>query len=162
MVSNFGLTWFWNCFCSSDHNEDSTLRNSCVFCKKVSDESDELFLYKDDRLMAFWDRSPAAACHILVCPVVHVPSVRSLQSGPQSTKLVSDMLELGQCLVAEHSSNQPTRFGFHMPPFNSVDHLHLHCFALPFSPRWKEVKYTEIPGLPSFLPVHRLLQRLNR
>jgi hypothetical protein len=24
------------------------------------------------------------------------------------------------------------RFGFHRPPFNSVDHLHLHCMALPY------------------------------
>ncbi len=23
------------------------------------------------------------------------------------------------------------RLGFHFPPFISVDHLHLHCFALP-------------------------------
>lgn len=27
------------------------------------------------------------------------------------------------------------RFGFHQPPVNSVDHLHLHCLALPFEPR---------------------------
>ncbi|CAM6024310.1 unnamed protein product [Sphagnum balticum] len=24
------------------------------------------------------------------------------------------------------------RFGFHRPPFNNVDHLHLHCMAFPY------------------------------
>lgn len=33
----------------------------------------------------------------------------------------------------------PHRFGFHQPPFNSVDHLHLHCFALPFMPRYTNI-----------------------
>lgn len=25
------------------------------------------------------------------------------------------------------------RFGFHLPPYNSIDHVHLHCFLEPFS-----------------------------
>ena len=25
------------------------------------------------------------------------------------------------------------RFGFHLPPVNSIDHLHLHCFIEPLS-----------------------------
>ena len=25
------------------------------------------------------------------------------------------------------------RFGYHEPPINSVDHLHLHCLVLPIS-----------------------------
>lgn len=29
------------------------------------------------------------------------------------------------------------RFGFHQPPLNSVNHLHLHCFALPYTPRYE-------------------------
>lgn len=38
----------------------------------------------------------------------------------------------------------PLRFGFHQPPFNSVDHLHLHCFALPFVPRYRYASYSLI------------------
>lgn len=29
------------------------------------------------------------------------------------------------------------RFGFHQPPLNSVNHLHLHCLALPYTPRYE-------------------------
>jgi len=32
------------------------------------------------------------------------------------------------------------RFGFHLPPVNSIDHIHLHCFIEPFG----EFKYDKI------------------
>ena len=28
------------------------------------------------------------------------------------------------------------RFGFHLPPYNSIDHVHLHGFLLPIN-EWK-------------------------
>lgn len=31
------------------------------------------------------------------------------------------------------SESKEYRFGFHLPPYNSIDHTHLHCFVLPFS-----------------------------
>lgn len=33
------------------------------------------------------------------------------------------------------------RFGFHIPPFTSVDHIHLHCFGLPFKGDKQSLKY---------------------
>ena len=39
-------------------------------------------------------------------------------------------------LVNWYNSVSPLdRFGFHQPPLNSVNHLHLHCLALPYVPR---------------------------
>ncbi|XP_056851372.1 bifunctional adenosine 5'-phosphosulfate phosphorylase/adenylylsulfatase HINT4-like isoform X2 [Raphanus sativus] len=53
------------------------------------------------------------------------------------------------------------RFGFHQPPFNSVDHLHLHCFALPFMPRWKFVKYKSLGPFGGFIEAETLLEKIR-
>ena len=72
--------------------------------------------------------------------------------------LVVDMLALGRSLLeTDAREGTQTHFGFHVPPFNSVDHLHLHCLALPFSPSWKSLKYTETL-LGSWLPVEKCLR----
>jgi hypothetical protein len=45
------------------------------------------------------------------------------------------------------------RFGFHLPPYNSVDHVHLHCFILPFTNILKEkVAYGRL-----LIPVEKII-----
>lgn len=48
--------------------------------------------------------------------------------------------------ISEHvATSTPRRFGFHIPPFNSVDHLHLHCLQSPLSFKGK-FKYHVFAG----------------
>ena len=41
------------------------------------------------------------------------------------------MRRIGSKLLTSLEPQRQHKFGFHVPPWNSVDHLHLHCFALP-------------------------------
>uniref|UniRef100_A0A8C4QBF6 Aprataxin n=1 Tax=Eptatretus burgeri TaxID=7764 RepID=A0A8C4QBF6_EPTBU len=60
------------------------------------------------------------------------------------------------------TTNCPTqRFGFHWPPFTSVDHLHLHVLA-PASQMGLLSRLAYRPGSPWFVTADWLLQRLKK
>ena len=50
-------------------------------------------------------------------------------------------------------------FGFHVPPWNSVPHLHMHCLRPPFTPAWERLRF--LPGLGTFEEARQLLHRLD-
>ncbi|KAH0870730.1 hypothetical protein HID58_077752 [Brassica napus] len=87
---------------------------------------------------------PLRGTTYLVIPVEHIPTVRDLQRRDEDYSLGCHMLSVGNELLHKDAPQTLHRFGFHQPPFNSVDHLHLHCFALSFLPRWKAVKYKSL------------------
>ena len=135
---------------------------TCVFCAKIGAHAercarapprdlnpsarrgDPAFRAMDDELVVFEDWKPAARRHYLVCPRAHVLSARSL--GAADAAMARRMLEAGRAALEadfpDERDRPAFRFGFHLPPFNSVDHLHMHAFALPFEPEWKERKYS--------------------
>ncbi|XP_057463965.1 bifunctional adenosine 5'-phosphosulfate phosphorylase/adenylylsulfatase HINT4 isoform X2 [Actinidia eriantha] len=136
---------------------------SCIFCQIArSSTTTTPLLHSDDKVVAFQDINPSALRHYLVISVGHIPTVKDLQRKPEDFSLVSHMLNVGQTLLhrdAPHSKEY--RFGFHQPPWNSVDHLHLHCLALPFTPRWKHVKYLSLGPLGGFIEAEKLLERVK-
>ncbi|KAF3633923.1 Autophagy-related protein 8C [Capsicum annuum] len=109
----------------------------CIFCKIATNSSiSNTLLHSDDKVVAFRDINPSAFRHYLVIPKQHIPTVKNLQRSPEDFSLVSHMLDVGKSLLHKDApQSKRYRFGFHQPPFNSVDHLHLHCFALPYTPR---------------------------
>ena len=69
----------------------------------------------------------------------------------------------------EHVLIERVRLGFHIPPFNSVNHLHLHVHALPYSTNFLALKYPFISGfngyskgLTWFAEVQQAIQILER
>ncbi|CAH8276386.1 unnamed protein product [Arabidopsis lyrata] len=117
--------------------------------------------YKDEKVIAFQDIKPAAQRHYLVIPKEHIPTVNDLQRRDEDYSLVRHMLSVGQELLRKDAPQNIHRFGFHQPPFNSVDHLHLHCFALPYVPRWKAIKYKSLGPLGGFIEAETLLEKIR-
>ncbi|GLT91055.1 hypothetical protein SLE2022_089640 [Rubroshorea leprosula] len=134
----------------------------CVFCQIAGKSSSTPLLHSDDKVVAFQDIKPAAFRHYLVIPVEHIPTVKDLRRRSEDYSLVLHMLNVGQTLLRKDAPEaEQFRFGFHQPPFNSVNHLHLHCFALPFIPRWKHIKYISLGPLGGFIEAEKLLEKIK-
>ncbi|XP_057860097.1 bifunctional adenosine 5'-phosphosulfate phosphorylase/adenylylsulfatase HINT4 isoform X2 [Cryptomeria japonica] len=133
----------------------------CIFCPPAIFSSAKV-LHQDDKVYAIEDIKPAALRHYLIIPVDHIATVRNLQRRKEDYALVEHMLKIGQSLLQRDAPGAlQYRFGFHQPPFNSVNHLHLHCFALPYTPRWKKFKYFSYGPVGVFLEANKLLEKIK-
>ncbi|XP_052899661.1 adenosine 5'-monophosphoramidase HINT3-like [Anopheles moucheti] len=101
----------------------------CIFCK-IATQSDPAtdVVFRNERMCIFKDIRPASDFHYLAIPNHHVENVNSLTVADKPL-----LAELKRELVNFMESNDvdlhQTCFGFHMPPFTSVKHLHLHAIA---------------------------------
>jgi diadenosine tetraphosphate (Ap4A) HIT family hydrolase len=107
----------------STYDEDG----KCLFCQ-LAEQSDSL-VYQDPSISAFNDHKGIGACHILVIPRRHIPDALALETDDST--LVHHMWQTGRRLIKEKCPTAEFRFGFHLPPLHSIEHLHLHCIALP-------------------------------
>ncbi|XP_054824363.1 bifunctional adenosine 5'-phosphosulfate phosphorylase/adenylylsulfatase HINT4 [Prosopis cineraria] len=134
---------------------------SCIFCDIARKSTSTTLLHADDKVVAFQDISPSAFRHYLVIPVEHIPTVKDLHRKVEDYSIVSHMLDVGKMLLLRDAPQaKQHRFGFHQPPLNSVNHLHLHCLALPYTPRWRCMKYLSLGSL-GFIEADKLLEKIR-
>lgn len=115
------------------------LPGACAFCN-VSKENGFDILMEREHFIVFKDYKPGAAQHLQVVTREHIESVKLLSS--EDIGLVNAMRDLGEeALTLLNVPWDQRRFGFHIPPFTSQMHLHLHCFGLPFKNSWRRAKY---------------------
>jgi diadenosine tetraphosphate (Ap4A) HIT family hydrolase len=122
--------------------------------------------FEDDLVMVFVPDKPCAAEHLLVVPKDN--SLRTCRSvAPEHLPLLRHMQSVGeqQLLARSRRADSPARadgrleFSYHVPPFNSINHLHLHAFALPFDSVPRRIKY--LPGTPWCMAHERLVDKLR-
>lgn len=135
--------------------------NTCIFCLIASGQDKETeVIKKNNELVCFRDICPAAPHHYLVVPTEHILSCLSLHRG--HIGLVERMAEMGKAVLLEQgiTDMNDIRLGFHLPPYISVNHLHLHVLA-PASQISPIMKYKFIPGTSSFVNEDHLQKQLK-
>jgi diadenosine tetraphosphate (Ap4A) HIT family hydrolase len=114
-----------------------------------------------NELLAFADIHPQAKLHALIIPKRLVTSVLDLT--PSDLPLLHSLHDLGHSLLDQFGIlPNRARMVFHVPPFNSVSHLHLHVLSEE-GLTWKgRLKYwTETKWCTSWVSVVQRLERLS-
>ena len=52
--------------------------DECIFCKIASGQLNTVFLYEDDKVVAFTDLKPQAPIHALIIPRTHYASIKDV------------------------------------------------------------------------------------
>ncbi|KAI0346139.1 HIT-like protein, partial [Trametopsis cervina] len=116
----------------------------CIFCT-VTAEKGFGVVYEDENYVVFRDHNPAAAQHFLVVPKQHIDSIRTLNK--EDVAMVKRMGEIGHNVLDElQIPMSARRLGFHIPPFYSVKHIHLHVQATPYRSLLRRAKYPVVAG----------------
>ncbi|KAG7509421.1 histidine triad nucleotide-binding protein 3-like [Solea senegalensis] len=126
-------------FCRITNNETDTEILLSVSNTLLTNETDKHELLdipdstsvseQDDQLVCFRDLKPGAAHHYLIVPRRHIDTCKSLQAD--DVPLVEQMQQMGMKMLEKNKvcDLDDVRLGFHLPPFSSVPHLHLHALA---------------------------------
>lgn len=134
------------------YNADGSVAG-CVFCRISSgtEPGGAALLYQDERVVVFQPRGMGAKGHLLVVPKAHIKTVHSLlDDAVTGAALLRHMIDVGMREQWRSTSGgvapavppvyaDDRQLVFHLPPANSIDHLHLHVFPQPFEYKnaWK-------------------------
>lgn len=106
--------------------------NDCVFCNIIN-VNRERIVYENEQIVIFPSRSPISHIHLLSVSKCHIVNINALTVNDLGLldNMKSSALNYIKSRYPEVNENNII-FGFHVPPFNSVLHLHMHCLVPPY------------------------------
>jgi diadenosine tetraphosphate (Ap4A) HIT family hydrolase len=117
---------------STDFETHDYKSNPTVFGKILRGRLKTRLILETKRLVAIEDISQRAPFHALVLPKQRIGSVLDLTGEHlellEEMRAVAEKYLLGVYQLLPHSRGD-YKLCFHVPPFHSVDHLHLHVLA---------------------------------
>ena len=118
----------------SDYDKYEFRSNPTVFGSILRGELPTKLIFETTELIAFEDIKPRATFHALVIPKKLIPSVLELDAEDSNSLTALNKMSCAAHDLLQREQPEAYRTGdytlcFHIPPFNSVDHLHLHVLA---------------------------------
>ncbi|OMJ66217.1 hypothetical protein SteCoe_37028 [Stentor coeruleus] len=98
-------------------------------------------IYQDELISIFKDIKEDAKFHMLAVPNEHIRNINFL--GLEHVEMIQRMIEIGLMKLKEMFPGEKYAFGFHYPPRNSIDHLHMHCLVKPFKKFKSKMSYSK-------------------
>ncbi|KAI9224836.1 HIT-like domain-containing protein [Blastocladiella britannica] len=135
-------------------------QRKCIFCA-VGPEGFRLE-HLSDQYAVFHDINPSAVFHLQVIPRQHLRDINALDASHipmlrQFGALAQEIIQRDH-FVQVTGPNPQILIGFHVPPFTSVHHLHMHVLVLPIRLR-RMYKYSGIAGW--FITLEDTIKRLE-
>nr|XP_033327907.1 histidine triad nucleotide-binding protein 3-like [Megalopta genalis] len=105
-----------------------TRLGNCLFCKIIDNKEPSEKIYEDDYVTCIKDINPVSTHHYLILPNKHIRNAKELKI--EDAELYDKIVSIVDTII-ERQGLDPgnTRTGFHWPPFNTVNHLHLHVIS---------------------------------
>ncbi len=105
--------------------------NPTVFGRILDGSIPSTTLLETDSTIAIRDKHPKAALHALIIPKRYIKSINTLNRN--DLELLKEMKEEAiqtlQFYQSDAYDNEDYLLCFHIPPFISVEHLHMHVLA---------------------------------
>eukprot|EP00928_Gymnodinium_smaydae_P014034 TRINITY_DN15090_c0_g1_i2.p1 TRINITY_DN15090_c0_g1~~TRINITY_DN15090_c0_g1_i2.p1 ORF type:complete len:162 (-),score=3.61 TRINITY_DN15090_c0_g1_i2:110-595(-) len=121
------------------YDEDGEVQQ-CLFCDFANGLPDKAgnvkhLVYQDDLCACFESKAREASTHLLIVPKRHVQNWKS----PETGKLLPHMIQVADRL------HPGAELHFHNPPYNTIDHLHLHVLVPPWKNGFARLKQSYAP-----------------
>ena len=107
---------------------------NCIFCDVMNKKAPGKIEYENDSVSIFRTIAPYTKNHFLCCPKKHIDNVNSIEDY----KIIEELVNVATIFTKESnyynsddSDADPPLLCFHIPPFNSIDHVHLHVLCEP-------------------------------
>ncbi|KAL0484699.1 histidine triad nucleotide-binding protein [Acrasis kona] len=133
--------------------------SECKFCMNSIARTKQTVLYSDDLVYVLEDINPDAKFHFLINTHEHIVSINSLKR--KDIPLLQHMQKIGSKMLQEKGCDpRSCTLGFHVPPFYTIKHLHMHAMGGGFSSLLHKLPF--IDGTWLFTSTNQLIATLNK